>query len=286
MAPEIAVVIPHYDDRARLSACLAALAPQAVRDGRVETVVVDNATPGGIGEIAAAHPWARVVTEAEKGAAPARNRGVLETKAPKIAFLDCDCIPAPDWVAAVRSAAAENRIVGGRIDVFEETPPPRSGAEAFEKVFAFDQAGYVAKKRFSVTANLVVPRDVWDRTGPFAAGVSEDVDWCHRAQAAGAALVYAPGLAVAHPARADWPALRRKWRRLTAEAYALEGRGRRAAWAAKALLMPASAIVHAPRLLGAGGMSPGEKGRGLFTLFRLRLQRMWWMLGQAARGRP
>jgi hypothetical protein len=195
-------------------------------------------------------------------------------------------VPAPDWLATALVAATKADLVGGRIDVFDETPPPRTGAQAFETVFAFDNRGYVERKGFSVTANLVTRREVFAATGPFVHGLSEDLDWCRRATARGFRLAYDDALRVSHPTRSDWAALARKWRRLTEEGFGVNGQGpaRRALWAAKALLMPLSVLAHAPRVLGHPALTWGERGRALATLARLRVVRMGWMLVQAARG--
>lgn len=279
-----AVIIPHYNDLARLARCLAALMPQV--DAATEVVVVDNGSAEDLGPVLAAHPGLRLVTEPAKGAANARNRGVAETQAPLLFFLDCDCLPAPDWIAAAFAAAARGDLVGGRVDVFDETPGPRSGAQAFEAVFAFDNRGYVERKGFSVTANLVTRRDVFAATGPFVHGVSEDLDWCRRATARGFRLAYDDALRVAHPTRSDWAALARKWRRTTEEGFGVNGRSplRRLAWALKALAMPASVLAHAPRVLRHPALTGPERTRALATLARLRLARMVWMLRQAVRG--
>jgi GT2 family glycosyltransferase len=286
--PGTAVVIPHYNDVTRLLRCLAALLPQT--DAATEVVVVDNGSSDSLAPVRAAFPGLRIVAEPAKGAAAARNRGVAETAAPLLAFLDCDCLPAADWLAAARTALARRGadVVGGRVEVFDETAGPRSGAQAFEAVFAFDNRGYVERMGFSVTANLVTRRDVFAAVGPFRGGVSEDSDWCRRATARGFRLAYDAALRVGHPSRGDWPALRRKWRRLTAERFALDGGGARgrALWAARALLMPASVVAHAPRVLRHPALAAGERARALATLARLRLARMGWMLGQALRGRP
>jgi GT2 family glycosyltransferase len=274
----VAVIIPHYNDAARLARCLRALLPQLTQ--AVELVVIDNGSSEDLAGIRAAFPGLKLVTEPRKGAAEARNRGVAETTAPALFFLDCDCVPAPDWLAQALRLRGAADIVGGRIDVFDETAPPRSGAQVFEAVFAFDNRAYVQAKGFSVTANLLTRRDVFAATGPFVAGLSEDLDWCHRARAKGFALVYADDLAVGHPSRGDWPALARKWRRLTQEGFAQQG-GRRAVWALKALAMPLSVLAHLPRMLRAPGLSRAERARGAGTLLRLRLARMAWMLGQA-----
>lgn len=283
-APEIAVVIPHFDDVERLTRCLGALTAQDLAGA--EIIVADNATPGGLDAVEAAFGGVRFVTEPERGAAAARNAGVAASTAGWIAFLDSDCVPAPDWAARLREIVAGPRdsVTGGRVDVFDETPPPRTGAEVFETVFAFDQKTYVEKKGFSVTANLVTARATFAAVGPFRPGVSEDLDWCRRATAAGYGLRYDPALVVRHPTRSGWPALRRKWLRLTAEGFGLlrDGYPPRVVWALKALAMPLSVAAHIPRILRHPGLSATDRARGIATLTRLRLHRMGWMLRQAS----
>lgn len=275
-----AVIIPHYNDCVRLTRCLTALAPQLI-DG-VEIVVADNASTEDLSQVKAQFPEVRFVTEPAKGASMARNCGVANTKAPGLIFLDADCMPGSSWLARACALDAKGAVFGGRVDVFDETPPPKSGAEAFETVFAFKQEDYIKKKGFSVTANLVTTRDVFEATGPFLTGVSEDVDWCRRAVAAGHELRYDDALVVSHPTRQDWPALRKKWLRLTQEMYGLNGTGARArmAWAVRALLMPLSVVIHAPRVLGSKQLSFEERLRCLTTLVRLRLARGGWMILQ------
>lgn len=283
LTPAYAVIIPHYNDVARLMRCLEALMPQL--DEQTELVVVDNASTADLGPVMAAYPDLRLVREPKKGAAEARNRGVLETVAPVLFFLDCDCVPAPDWLVCAKEIHGRSDVIGGQISVFDETPAPRSGAEGFETVFAFDNRGYVEQKGFSVTANLLTRRDVFDTTGPFVVGLSEDLDWCHRAVAAGFSLTYAGELQVGHPSRSDWAALRRKWQRLTEEGFGVNGNSARARlrWGIRALLMPLSALVHSLRVLRAPELSGLERGRALVILWRLRLLRGAWMLRQSLR---
>lgn len=281
--PAHAVIIPHYNDLVRLERCLSALVAQDLSD--CEVVVADNATPADMDPLKTAFPQVRFVTQPERGAAAARNKGVEQTTAPWLFFLDADCVPSETWLDQARKiAAGEDTIVtGGRIEVFDETPPPRSGAEGFETVFAFDQERYIREDGFSVTANLVTSRATFETAGPMIVGLSEDVDWCRRAVAAGAMLRYDESLVAAHPTRADWPALRKKWRRMTKEGYGLNGAtaAGRVKWLLKALLMPASVVLHLPRILRHPALGPGEKIRTAGTLLRLRLARMGWMLRQA-----
>lgn len=282
--PDFVVIIPHYNDIVRLERCLAALMAQDLSG--TEVVVADNATPADLDPLKVAYPQARFITQRERGAAAARNKGVEVTTAPWIFLLDADCVPSESWLDRARQIAGGDPgvVTGGRIDVFDETPAPRSGAEAFETVFAFDQERYIREDGFSVTANLVAARSVFEATGPMVIGLSEDVDWCRRAVAGGAVLRYDAELVVSHPTRPDWPALQKKWRRMTEEGFGLAqaAPGGRAKWLLKALLMPVSVAAHLPRILRHPDLDAGEKARGVGTLLRLRLQRMVWMIAQAA----
>lgn len=286
--PIAAIIIPHYEDAARLSRCLTALAPQvAEHEEEIEVVVIDNNSRPGFADGLPAVPGLRILHEPRRGAAEARNRGIAETTAERLFFLDCDCIPAPDWLATALTLSDTADLVGGHVAVFDETPPPRTGAQAFEAVFAFDNRAYVQAKGFSVTANLLARREVYRRIGGFHTGVSEDKDWCHRATAAGFRLTYEDGLRVSHPSRGDWEALARKWRRLTVETFGLRAATPkpRVIWAIRAFAVTASILPHGLRVLTSSALVRGEKGRALATLVRLRLTRAGWMLRQALTGR-
>lgn len=287
-APDIAVIIPHYNDAVRLERCLTELMKNDV--GTAEILVVDNNSPAPPDHLQARFPNVRFLSETEKGAGPARNRGVAESTAPVLLFIDSDCVPDHDWLTVARTVAPKADLIGGRVDIFDETPPPRSGAEAFEKVFAFDFKNYIEVKGFTGSGNLVTRRDVFEDVGPFRTVVSEDSDWSYRATAKGYRLIYEDGLRVSHPSRSDWNALRHKWRRLTQESYALlqsqrPGMSGRLRWALKALAMPLSAVAHLPKLFLSPKLDTiGERFRAAGTLIRLRLQRMLWMLQQTVGG--
>ena len=290
---DAAIIIPHFNDVSRLLRCLEALHPQL--SARVELVVVDNCSTDDLGAVRNAYPDLRLITEPQGGAAQARNRGVAETTAPRLFFIDADCVPTPNWVETALAATEHSAgpytnadVIGGSVVLFDETPAPRSGAEAFETVFAFDNRCYIETKNFSVTANLLTRRDVFETTGPFDDSRSEDVDWCRRAIANGYKLTYLDALKVSHPSRADWPTLRKKWKRTTHEGFGMNGAHFRARlrWALRASLMPVSTVFHAAKVLRHPALNGRqERWAALCTLARLRLLRMTWMMDQAIRGR-
>lgn len=272
------VIIPHKDDPVRLDRCLAALLPTLPDE--VAVAVVDNGSERDITDVLSRYPGVDLLHEPLAGAANARNRGVAETDAQLLLFLDADCLPDANWVETALAVADQGDLVTGEVYVFHETEGLHSGAQAFEQVFAFDFRTYVARDGFAGTGNLVTTREVFDKVGPFRAGMSEDKDWCQRATALGFKLTYVHELRVGHPSRKDWPALSRKWRRLTEEARELHRANGKsnAAWVLRALAMPASVFVHAPRVLRASGLTGIEKVRAMMTLTRIRLARMVWML--------
>ncbi len=285
MPVQSAVIIPHYNDAVRLDRCLAALTRQDMTG--CEVVVVDNGSTEDLAAIRQRFPQVRFVTEPRKGAAHARNRGVQETTAPDLFFLDADCVPAPDWLSVARQAVRRGDLVGGGIDVFDETPPPRSGAEAFETVFAFDYKDYIENKGFSVTANLLTTRAVFLSVGDFIDGLSEDMEWCLRARDKGYRIMLAEDLRVLHPTRSDWPALVRKFRRITQESFELrrtagDGPALRVKWGLRSLVMLLSAVAHLPKVWRSPRLrgSP-EKLRASLMLFRIRALRAGWMAAQA-----
>ena len=280
--PQMAIIIPHYNDTVRLTRCLTELMKNDLVG--CEIVVVDNGSTQSLAVVQAAFTGVRFLSEPEKGAAAARNTGVRQTTAPILVFIDADCVPALDWLTVVRRVAHSADLIGGRVDVFDETPPPRSGAEAFEAIFAFNFRNYIEVQGFTGAGNLVTRRDVFETVGGFANGVSEDIDWSTRAVGMGFRLIYEDSMVVNHPSRSDWAALRHKWRRLTRELCALNGTSprNRLLWGLLGLAMPISALAHLPKTLFSPKLaSVSERLAATATLLRLRFLRMVWMLRQA-----
>lgn len=290
MPVQSAVIIPHYNDTVRLNRCLAALTAQDLSG--TEVIVVDNNSTQDLSAVRQRFPSVRFVTETRKGAAHARNRGVRETTAPDLFFLDADCVPAANWLAIARQAVRRSDLVGGAIDVFDETPPPRNGAQAFETVFAFDYKDYIKRKGFSVTANLLTTRKVFKTVGDFIDGLSEDMEWCLRARSKGYRIILAEDLRVSHPTRSDWPALLKKFHRITEESFELQraagdGPGLRVRWAVRSVAMLLSPLAHLPKVWRSTRLNgASERLRASLMLFRLRTMRAGWMIMQATRTTP
>ena len=276
--PTVTVVIPHYNDLERLDLCLSALAAQTYPAELVRTIVADNGSPQGIEAVrAAAKGRAEVVLVEERGAGPARNGAAALAVSEVLAFTDSDCVPEPQWLEAGVAALDRYDFVGGHVTVLVEDEERMTPTEAFERVFAFDFKTYIERKGFTGSGNLFCPRRLFETVGGFRVGLSEDWEWSKRAQSHGFRLGYEPRAVVGHPARRTWDELTRKWRRVNAETFGLsEGQpGRKAKWLLRTLALPASAVVHTPKVLLSRKLRrPSQRMGALGVLYAIRLWRL------------
>lgn len=278
--PLASVVIPHFNDLEGLARCLASLRRQALPRELFEVIVADNNSAAGVPAVRAVAPDATVLAAPIQGAGPARNAGAAAARGKVLAFIDCDCIADPDWLREGLAALERFDYAGGQV-VAETDARPMTPTAAFELVFAYDFRKFVEKHQFSGTANLFVPSEIFRKVGEFRSAVSEDVDWCWRANAMGFRLGYADRAIVRHAARREWPDLRQKWDRATREAFALarERPGWRLRWVLTAVLVAGSPLAHwtavvgSPRLAGARA-----KWCGVTGLFCIRIYRSYRMM--------
>jgi glycosyltransferase involved in cell wall biosynthesis len=288
--PHVSVVVPHFNDLERLGLVLDALDRQRPVEGGFEVIVADNASP--VGEAAVREVTdgrARLTIVREKGAGPARNGGVAVARGAVLAFTDADCIPEPAWLVEGLAALKTYDLVGGAMRVLVEDPERMTAVEAFERVFAFDNATYVTKGAFTVTANLFCASDTFQRVGGFTASpMSEDKEWCYRARDLGFRLGYASSSVVGHPARRTWDELVVKTRRISTESFGLmltRPRGR-LRWLARTLVTPLSAIVHTPKaLLSTAVPKFSSRLAAVGVLYRIRIWRFGHGLTLLARPR-
>lgn len=274
--PLVSVIVPHFDDLVNLDRCLGALESQTIARDRFEIIVADNGSSCGRSAVEATiKRRARLVSVSERGAGPARNGGAESARGQLLAFIDSDCVADSKWLEEGLAALAESDFIGGRVVVSVADERRMTPTEAFETVFAFDFERYITQKGFTGSGNLFVPAKVFKAVGGFRTAVSEDVDWSRRATALGFRLGYAPRAVVSHPARRDWSELRRKWMRINRETYGLmrQSPGGRLKWAGRTLLLPASALVHAPRVLRSSRLHGSRDRAGALAV--LFLSRMW-----------
>lgn len=214
--PHVSVIVPVYNDGARLARCLQALSVQSIGTDQFEVIVVDNGSDDSPEKVVDGFPFARCLAEPLPGSYTARNTGASVARGVCLAFTDSDCRPGRDWLASAVDYFNSNpdvSAIGGRIELDRSAIP--SAAELYEWIYAFRQDRYVSQHGFAATANLIVRRNVFEEVGPFdgARKSGGDLEWGQRLVASGHVLRYAAQVVVHHPARSSLEDLIRKRRR-------------------------------------------------------------------------
>ena len=227
LSPSVGVVIPVYNDWQRLQRCLEALAAQNYPRERLHVRVVDNGSNDWPSQPSFPLPL-EVIVHPHPGSYGARNRAALDWAVDALAFTDADCQPDPDWikagVKALQCSDRQRRLVAGRIVLESHAPGYPSAGEQLDQILGFDQARTVRRAGFGVTANLFVAQACFQELGGFHRRTHSggDREFCHRAVAAGAVLLFEASAVVRHPAR-EWAELVHKQRRIVGGRLSMAG---------------------------------------------------------------
>jgi glycosyltransferase involved in cell wall biosynthesis len=217
--PFVTVIVPVYNDLARLRLLLDDLTVQTYPKDRFEVLVVDNASTEDMqGEVRSRGPPFVAMDEPKPGSYAARNRALLAAKGEVLAFTDGDCRPLPNWLesgVAALAAHPEAGLVAGRIQLFPKHERT-TWVERYEMAYGFPQDKFVSEQHFGATANVFTRRSVFDKVGPFRADLKSggDREWGQRVHAAGLLVLYAPEVVVRHPARRTFKEYGAKVRRV------------------------------------------------------------------------
>lgn len=169
-APRFSVVVPVLNGSRWLAGTLAAIDAQTVAPAAVETLFVDNGSTDDSLDLLRLHPRVQVLREPRRDPYLARNRGIEAAAGEYVVFLDVDCLPSPDWLAAYAEA-----IDSSRADVLIGTllHPPRSPLllKCYESYYNTKLEWLIDHGRtanyFGHAGNMAVRRDVLDRIGLF-----------------------------------------------------------------------------------------------------------------------
>jgi len=178
-----------------------------------ELILVDDGsqddTPSVLARLAAAAPFALRVERlaTNSGPAAARNAGWQAARAPLIAFTDDDCVPQPEWLAALLRGLEDAEFVQGRT-IPDPAQAQRRGP--FSHIINIEEEdGYYA------TCNMAYQHTLLDKLGGFDEAIryrrdarrpspvyGEDTDLAWRALETGARGRFEPDALVFHDV---WP---------------------------------------------------------------------------------
>jgi len=198
------VVIPVRNAADEIGALLDALRRQNLPCSTTQIVIVDDASADATAANARASGLAEVVQSPTRlGSYGARNAGIAVAQADTLAFTDGDCLPTPSWLERGLHALAERRVdvLAGHVDMPLGLRPPK--AAVVDAALHMNQRLWVESHEFGATANLFVRRELFDRIGLFDGRLRSggDMEFCHRAVAAGFRLGYTPDAVIVHEPR-------------------------------------------------------------------------------------
>lgn len=205
---DLAVIIPTHNRRALLVRVLSALAAQTYPAERFEVVVVcDGCTDDTAAMLdSLSMPFRlRVVQQPSTGAAGARNRGVRETGARVVLFLDDDILAAPELLAEhMRGHDAPNSVVIGKL--LPDPATPLAGWTRWEqrtwdrRYAAIERGAVAASGQHVYSGNVSVDHDLFVALGGFNTTLrrAEDTELGYRLERAGAQFRFHSSAAGVH----------------------------------------------------------------------------------------
>jgi glycosyltransferase involved in cell wall biosynthesis len=193
--PFVSVVVTVKDEAPHIEALLESL---AVQEPPFEIRLVDalsrDNTVARAETFAARHPGMLTIERRYGSRGIGRNTGVEGARGPFVAFIDGDCLAAPDWLARLRDGFAKSDVVAGRTEAL--------GGGAFtdlERVELYLAGSDVTHP----SCNLGYRRTLFERLGGFDPRfiTAEDIDLNLRAVRSGAEICYCPEAVVSHRVR-------------------------------------------------------------------------------------
>jgi glycosyltransferase involved in cell wall biosynthesis len=205
--PFISIVVPTYNRPEQVTVLLESLVRQTYSPSRFEVIVVDD---GGDQPLTLeVKPYEEqldvtLLTQDNAGPANARQNGIDVARGKILAFLDDDCVPAPNWLQILEKAsfAARDCAIGGQtLNALPENPYSTASQLLITYMYGYYNRDPCCS-RFFATNNLAFPADHFRAIGGLDVSWSlyggEDRDLSRRWLDRGYRMIYVPQLMVYH----------------------------------------------------------------------------------------
>ncbi len=207
----VSVVVPVYNGERTIRPCLASLRTQQGFDGKLEIIVVDDASRDGTAalveglakESAGTDVVLRLLRQTpNQGPAAARNYGAAQASGDVLLFTDADCEPERDWVAQMTAPLRALHVAAVKGAYLTKQP---------ELVARFAQAEFESRYRllaqheyvdvvftYSAAIRVAVFRAVGGFDTGFPVPDNEDTDLSWKISSGGHKIVFNPRAIVYH----------------------------------------------------------------------------------------
>jgi GT2 family glycosyltransferase len=197
----VSIIIPTFNGASRIGNCLDALTEQTVeRDA--EILVINDGSTDGTEAAVARHSGVRLITQSNAGPAAARNRGALEARGTIILFTDDDCVPMPEWLAAMIEPFEDPSVVGakGIYRTRQRSLVPRfvqiEYEDKYRRMSDLPQIDFIDTYSAGFRRDRFLEMNGYDTSFPVAC--AEDVELSYRMSARGWTMKFVPGAIVYH----------------------------------------------------------------------------------------
>ena len=207
----ISVIIPVYNSEKFLDDLLDSLMRQSLNTGVYEIIFINNNSNDNSARILRNYTNINknckyYMFNKKKGSYASRNFGISLARGDVLAFTDADCILEEKWLENIwkfyNVKENENLIIAGDIEIIVENSS--NLWEQYDKIVNLNNEKYV-KNKSAATANLIVPRKIFQNVGKFKELFSGgDTEWTKRASENGYNLKFIPDIKVYHPSRKNF----------------------------------------------------------------------------------
>jgi len=169
----ISIIIPAKNEEAHLGVTLAYLKEHAPPT-LAEIIVAEGGSVDGTVDVA--RPRATVVHGRDTTRAALMNAGARVARGDVLFFLHADSVPPPDFLALIRAALADPRVVGGAFDHQFSEP-----VLALWLVSTIDRIRFRLTKIYYGDQGIFVRRAIFDQMGGFPdRAIMEDLEFSRR----------------------------------------------------------------------------------------------------------
>jgi GT2 family glycosyltransferase len=198
----ISVVIATYNRSVSLMETMQALVQQDFHPARFEVIVVNDGstdqTIEKLKEFKALAPFqVRFFSQANRGPAAARNKGIMEAAGNIIAFTDDDCVPDHDWLTSIYQFFEKNNHVGLQGSTYTDVDKITPLTHQIDNVNGNPS---VPTCNAAYLRSALLNANGFDEEFPFPHNEDADLAWRIAKQGA---LGFHPDMKVYHPTRID-----------------------------------------------------------------------------------
>lgn len=197
----ISVIIPAYNAERTISSTIEAVQCQIDLRHQIEVIVVDDGSTDSTAEKLSKISGVKLIKQANRGPAAARNTGAKAAKGEILVFTDSDTVPHADWLQHLLEPFIDSKIMatGGTYTIAN---PGSLLARLIQKEIEQRHASYGLFIKFAGTYNLAIRESLFSTINGFdesyrrASG--EDNDLCYRIVRCGYQIRYVAQAKVAH----------------------------------------------------------------------------------------